>query len=209
MIRAALVILGLLATLQDKPEYSFGGEAFEACECESVCPCVWTKDASFADCRATVVWSSIQGSFGKTDLKGSTFALGVIKSDHNMLRGMGKWEGVLYVSDTMSADQRHAIEKFFRGKWGAAFSKLEVKTVPMETKLEADHKELRMGKIATVKISAIKNADGKVPAIENPPFSLYPKLYCAKADVNTYDDGSKWDFSGRNAFYGPFEYSSK
>lgn len=30
------------------------------------------------------------------------------------------------------------------------------------------------------------------------------------ADIHTYHDGSaEWDFSGRNAFYGPFEYASK
>ena len=53
-------------------------------------------------------------------------------------------------------------------------------------------------------------ADGKVPAIENPPFAIIPKLYCAKADVHTYDDGAtKWDFSGRNAFYGPYEYQGR
>ena len=51
---------------------------------------------------------------------------------------------------------------------------------------------------------------GKVPAIESPPFAIIPKLYCAKADVHTFDDGAtKWDFSGRNAFYGPYEYSGR
>jgi hypothetical protein len=50
---------------------------------------------------------------------------------------------------------------------------------------------------------------GKVTAIENPPLAMYPKLYCARADVHTYSGDLAWDFSGRNAFYGPFEYSSK
>jgi hypothetical protein len=41
-------------------------------------------------------------------------------------------------------------------------------------------------------------------------FALIPKLWCAKAPVHTYDDGTnKWDFSGKNAYYGPFEYKSE
>ena len=67
-----------------------------------------------------------------------------------------------------------------------------------------------IGKVTTIRISALKNPDGTVPAIEHPPFPLYPKLYCAKASVHTYKDAAtEWDFSGRRAFYGPFEYSSR
>jgi len=209
MTTLCFVVLGLVGTAQDKPDYHLKGEAIEACECEAVCPCVFTKDATFAECRGNLVFVVSEGSYGKTDLKGTAFAITLTKTDHNMLKAMGKWEGVLYVSDKATVDQRRAIEDFVKGKWGTAFAKLDVKSVPITTKIEAEHREATLGKAATIKISAMKNPDGTVPAIENPPFALYPKLYCAKADVHTYSDGSKWDFSGHNAFYGPFDYSSK
>ncbi len=88
-------------------------------------------------------------------------------------------------------------------------SELEFHAAPVEVKSESDHKEFLIGKISTVKITALKNSEGRIPAIENAPLSLYPKMYCAKADVHTFNDGAKWDFSGRNAFFGPFDYSSK
>jgi hypothetical protein len=195
---------------QEKTPYSIKGEAIEACECAAVCPCIWTKDATFGECRGTVAFAISSGSFGKTDLKGIVFAMTVTKSGKNMVQGLGKWEGALYISDKASAEQKKAVEEFVKAKWGGVYAKLDVKSAAMETKIEADRRELTMGKISTIKIAALKNQDGTSPVIENPPFSLYPKLHCAKAEVHTYDDGtSKWDFAGHNAFFGAFDYSSK
>jgi hypothetical protein len=208
LIAAAIIAIG--ADAPEKPRYSFKGEAFEACECQSVCPCVWTKDASFGSCRGTLAWTVSEGAYGKTDLKGLVFALTLTRTAENMVKSMGKWEGVLYISDKASAEQRRAVEEFVKGNWGSAFAKLETKSVPVQTKLAAEQKELTIGKVSAIKVSPLKNPDGTIPAIEHPPFAMYPKLYCAKADIHTYHDGAaEWDFSGRNAFYGPFEYTSK
>jgi hypothetical protein len=193
---------------QETTAYSFKGDACEACECEAPCPCVWTKDASFTECRGAVVWSITSGSYGKTDLKGVAFALTVTKSAQNMVKSMGKWEGVLYVADTATAEQRGAVESFVKGKWGGVFAKLDTKSAPIATKIDGDRREVAIGKISTIKISPLKNPDGTSPVIEHPPFSLYPVLHCAKADVHTYKDAAEWDFSGRNAFFGPFEYAN-
>lgn len=205
----ALALLSLAAAPQEKVEYSFKGEAMEACECESVCPCIWTKDTTFGNCRATVAFNIAEGNHGKTDLKGVPFVLVLTQSTSNMAKGLGKWEGRVYLPDQASAEQRKAVEGFFRGKWGGDFAKLEFLSAAIEMKSDPDHKEVSIGKVSTVKITALKNQEGKTPTIENAPLSLYPKLYCAKADANTYNDGtSKWDFAGHNAFFGPFEYSS-
>lgn len=198
------------AAPQEKTPYSIKGEAIEACECAAVCPCIWNKDATFGECRGTVGFAITSGSYGKTDLKGVSFALTVTKSGKNMVQGIGKWEGVLYIGEKASAEQKKAVEEFVKGKFGPVFGKLDVKSAPIETKVEADRRELSMGKISTIKIAALKNQDGTTPVIENPPFALYPRLTCAKAEVHTYDDGSsKWDFAGHNAFFGAFDYSSK
>lgn len=206
-----LALAALAGMAQDKPTpYSIKGEAFEACECDTYCPCVWKKDVTFEQCRALVIWNVSEGSYGKTDLKGVTFVLALTKSAKNLVKAMGSWEGILYVSDKATDDQKKAVVEFASGKWGKAFAKIDVKSVPVEVKIEAEAKELKMGKIADLKISALKGGNGKVPVIENPPFSLYPKLFCAQAGVHRYDDGTtQWDFSGRNAFYGPFEYKSE
>lgn len=207
-VMAAVLALLPQAQAQDKLEYSIKGEAFEGCECESVCPCIWTKDATFTECRGTMGLAIREGTIGKVDVSGLAFAMTLTKTDKNMLRGLGKWHGALYVPEKAGAEQRKAIEAFFRARFGPAFAEISVKTVPIEVKIDGDHRELTVGSLATVKITGVRTPQGKVTVIENPPFSLYPKLHVAKAEVNTYNDGSTWDFAGHNAFYGPFEFSS-
>lgn len=206
----ALALLALGLVPQDPVKYSFKGDEFEACSCDIYCPCVWEKDATFEQCRALFGFSVSEGSYGRVDLKGVTFVIAVTKTGKNIVKEMGKWEGVIYVSDNANEGQKKAVVDFLSGKWGKAFAKIDVKSVLMTVKLSEETKELTMGKVAKLKISALKGGNGKVPVIENPPFALISKLYCAKSDVHTYDDGTNnWDFSGKNAYYGPFEYKSE
>jgi hypothetical protein len=196
------------AGAQDKKAtYALRGQEIEACECESVCPCVWTKDNTFGDCRALMVWQVESGSYGATDLQGMAFAVVLTKSGKNIVQAMGKWEGTIYVSDKASDEQKNAIVAILSGKWGKAFAKIDVRSAPMDLKVDGERREARIGKVASLKMAGLAGLGGKVPTIENPPFTLIPKLFCAKAETHLYDDGAvKWDFSGRNAFYGPFEY---
>ncbi len=199
------------STAQDKPaEYSIRGEEVEGCECDSVCPCVWTQDVTFQDCRSVLVWRIEHGSCGAVDLSGTAFAVALTRSGKNIVKAMGKWEGTLYTDERATEEQKKAIVAIASGKWGKAFSKIDVKSAPIEFRKDGDRREATVGKVAVLKVAGIPGSDGKIPSIENPPFAIIPKLYCAKADVHTFDDGTtKWDFSGRNAFYGPYEYSGR
>lgn len=196
---------------QEKPaQYIIRGEEAEACECESVCPCVWTKDVTFQECRSVLVWKVEQGSYGNVDLGGTAFAVALTRSGKNIIQSMGKWEGTIYVDDRASEEQKKAIVAILSGKWGKAFAKIDVKSSRIEFRMDGERREATIGTVAVVKAVGIKGSDGKVPAIEHPPFAIIPKLYCALAEVHTFDDGvTKWDFSGRNAFYGPFVYQGQ
>ena len=157
-----------------------------------------------------MVWHVASGSYGATDLQGTTFAVVLTKSGKNVVQTMGKWEGIIYVGDKASEAQKQALVAILSGKWGKAFAKIDVQSAPMDFKSHGDQREATIGKIATLKMTGIAGSGGKVPSIENPPFALIPKLYCAKTETHTFDNGtSKWDFSGRNAFYGPFEYKNE
>ena len=41
---------------------------FEGCECNPVCPCVFSSDTTFGDCRGITVFT-FNGSYGSTMLK--------------------------------------------------------------------------------------------------------------------------------------------
>ena len=209
----ALAVLGCAAHAapQDRtPSYAIHGEQAEGCECESVCPCIWTKDVSFQDCRGILAWHVTGGAYGGTDLKGVSFCVVLKKSGKNVAKAMGTWEGTIYVSDSASEEQRRAAVGFLSGKWGKAFAKVDVKTAPIDFRVDGERREVTIGKVAVLKIAGIPGSNGKVPSIENPPFALIPKMSCAMASVHTFDDGAvKWDFGGRNGFYGPFEYKNE
>jgi hypothetical protein len=194
-----------------KAAYSISGDQAEGCECESVCPCVFTHDVTFADCRGLMVWHVTEGTYGKTNLSGVNFAVALTKSGKNVVKAMGSWEGVIYVSSAATKEQKDAVVDILASNWGKAFAKIDVKSVPIEFRKIGEERETAVGEIAVLKTAPLKGSDGKVPAIENAPFKLIPKLYCATSTVNTYKDGADktWDFKGRNAFYGPFEYRSE
>lgn len=191
--------------------YLIKGEQVEGCECDVYCPCVFSKDASMNECRGMVGWKVTEGHYAGTDLSGIAFASALTKSGKNMEKAMGKWEGILFLPETASQKQKEAITAILKAEMGPAFGKLEVKTAAVSVTCEGEHHTVMIGKVGTLKSTALKGAGGKVTVIENAPSPLaLPREYCAKSDVNSYDDGmTKWDFAGRNSFYGPFEMKSK
>lgn len=191
--------------------YLVRGHQFDGCECDSVCPCIFSKDTSHGDCRGIMVWSLTEGHSGGVDLAGVNLAVALTKSGANMEKNMGKWTGIVYVSDKASEAQKNAVAEVVKAEFGPAFAKLDVKSAPLEIGRQGDHHELTLGKVGSLKINGIKAANGQVMTIENAPSPLAPpKVWCALSEANTYDDGiSKWDLKGRNAFYADIELKSK
>lgn len=191
--------------------YHLRAHQFEGCECESICPCVFSKDTSHGDCRAILVWAISEGRSGGVDLAGVTVAAVLTKSGANMEKAMGQWTGIVYVSDKASEGQKNAVMDALKGEMGPAFAKVELKSAAIDIKQQADHHEASIGKVGTLKIKGIKGANGQVLVLENLPSPIAPpKLWAAISETNTYDDGTtKWDFKGRNAFYTDVEMKSK
>src|SRR2546425_589385 len=79
------------------------GDQVEACECSSVCPCVFANDATFADCRGIMAYHIREGHYGSTDLGGINFALVLLKSGKNVPKTMGTWEGAIIVGSNATA----------------------------------------------------------------------------------------------------------
>ena len=183
----------------------------EGCECDSVCPCVFSKDTTHGDCRGLFVWSFNEGHSGGVDLAGVKLAAALTKSGANMEKALGKWTGIIYVDDKATEAQKNAVVDIMKAEMGAAFAKVDVKTAAIDIKRQGDSHEVTVGKVGSLKIKGIKGANGQVMILENPPSPIAPpKLWCATSEANTYDDGmTKWDFKGRNAFYTDLELKSK
>jgi len=223
VFRAAIRIIALVSSIivmgstalaagaaKSSPNYLIKGDYFEGCECSSICPCIWSADATEEQCRGLVTYQVREGHYGSTNLKGTLFAGSITKSGKNLEKTAGTWEGVIYLPESASKAQRDALEAIARKEIGQGFAKLEVRYVPVTVTGPVGHEELTISSVGHLKIAPVKGANGKVIKIENPPSPLAnPISYVAKAEVNTYEDGgSKWDFAGRNSFYGPFVMKS-
>ena len=188
-------------------KYSVKVHVFDGCECNAVCPCVFSSDTTFGDCRAIAAYT-FEGIYGTTLLKEVSCALVLTSVGKNMAATMGKWKGVLYMSDTATPAEREAVASLIHVMNGDAFATLETRFAPIKTSRQGDIQDLTVGTVAHLRIHALKGQNGEVTKILNAP-SGPPVLFCAIADVNTYNDGvSSWSFTGRNGSYSDEELSN-
>lgn len=192
----------------EKTAFLLEGDYLEGCECSIYCPCIFSKDASGGDCRAVMGFKIRHGHAGSVDVSGLPFAVSLTKSGPNVDKAIGKLEGVIFVPQKASDAQRVAISDSVKKAFAGVFSRMEVRAASIEVESQGETSSLKVGGVATLKVTALKGASGQVPVILNAPSPLaFPKLSYAQADTNQYDDGTtQWDFAGHNGFYGPFQF---
>ncbi len=191
-------------------KYALKVHEFEGCECNSVCPCVFSSDTTFGDCRGITVFI-FDGIYGTTRLTEVPCVLVSTWAGQNMEGNMGKWKGVLYTSDKGTSAEREAITGLLHVMMGDAFANLDQRTAPIEISRWGDIHDLTVGSVAHLRIHGVKGPNGEIAKILNAPSPLaFPDMFCALADVHTYDDGkSSWSFTGRNGFYADFDLSNR
>ena len=192
-------------------EYSVRVHEFEGCECNSVCPCVFSSNTTYGDCRGITVFTFTEGTYGSTVLKDVSCVLVFTWAGEHMEATMGKWKGVLYTSDKATPAERDAITGLLRVMMDDAFASLEQRTAPISITRQDDVHDLKVGTVARLRIHGVKGPNGKVTTVLDAPSPLaYPVMSCALAEIHTYDDGtSSWSFTGRNGFFADFELSNK
>jgi hypothetical protein len=203
---------GGTADTKGKPgAYDIKGTQVEACECDSVCPCIFNKEASYDQCQGWIGLSIKEGSYEGTDLSGISCAAALLHTGKDLGKTMGKWEGAVWISDGATEAQKKGVTEIIKKELGGAFAKLDFKTAKITWAGSGEHWEMAVGGVGEMKITAIKGADGKVLCVHNSPSPIVmPEYNCCLADSDTFSDGGiKWDYKGRNGGYGPFEMKSK
>ena len=105
-------------------KWQLQGSLFDACNCETLCPCVYFQAPQGEDCRITTVWHIEKGYYGDTRLDDFTMA-GIIYATQNPF--MGAEKAAWIVDDKLAQDQRDALMEILTGKAGGLFSMLSVK----------------------------------------------------------------------------------
>jgi hypothetical protein len=196
--------------------WKVSGTYFEACNCETVCPCIYLGAPTSGQCTAVVAWHINQGSYGETKLDGLNVVLAVY-SPGPMLKS--KWQVALYLDKKASSAQAEALGGIFSGQSGGHLANLApligevkgVKSVTIDYRAEGKKRSVTIGDVGQLEIEAVAGANGAESTIENAPLAVVvgEPLVVARSKKASYADlGLKLEVSDRNGFYSPFSYQS-
>jgi len=202
-------------------QWKISGDYFEACSCDSVCPCPTSGLAARPTkgfCDAGLVFHIERGSHGTTSLDGLNFAV-LLHTPGPM--GAGNWTVGLIVDERATAAQREAIVAIGSGQGGgpmAAVGPLVTKFAGVESRPIQIERGGAMGRSVSIPGMLDISVDGIPGASPSEPIYLdnvgHPaasRLALAKASRgHMHAFGIDWDdTSGKvNGHFAPFSWSS-
>jgi hypothetical protein len=211
-----------MASTQTTTRWQFAGDYFENCNCDVVCPCLFSPKAPMTSkptagpCEVAFGFHVDRGSYGTTALDGLNVAL-VARTPSVMSEG--NWAVALYLDERASDPQREALQAIFTGAAGGPVAGLAplistvlgVKSVPITfTKTE----QRRSITIPQVMHLAVHAAPSIVPGQEiwaknAHPFAVDGLAMAVGDQGSTWEDyGMRWDNSGKNGHYAPISWSN-
>jgi len=194
------------------------GDYFEACNCESTCPCIFLADPSQGDCELTIAWHVEKGHYGPTRLDGLNVA-GIFYTPGNMVTGP-KWRAALYLDERATREQAEALGNIFSGQAGGFLANVAaligevmgVRAAPIQFEADGKQRRLHIPSALDLEVEGTVGGDPNREALV-----VNPALYgaagfdpiIARSTKYTFKDhGLEWDNSGKNAFYSRFAYTA-
>ena len=205
-----------------EPKWSLRGEYMESCNCDYLCPCIYTNlegAATHDHCTAVTVFGIDEGHFGKTKLDGLKFAL-VIRSGRVMADGNWIFAGV--VDDSANDLQRAALAAIVGGEAGGAPALIRENLVsdfrgiefrPIEVHIEGLERSAAIPDILAFEIEGVasRNPSGEPLYIDNTAHPASRRLALARSK-KTHVNGFGLDLDlvgkGNNGHYAPFAWAA-
>src|SRR5262245_17107822 len=200
--------------------WQISGDYFEACSCDSVCPCPTSGMAARptkGSCDAGLVFRVARGSHGTTQLDGLHFAV-LLHTPGPM--GAGNWTVGVIVDERANSDQRAALVAIASGQAGGpmaavgplvtTFAGAESKAIRIEG--EGMRRSVSVPGVLDIAVEGIPGASASEPIyFDNVGHPAASRLALAKASrSHMHAFGINWDeTSGRNnGHFAPFAWSS-
>jgi hypothetical protein len=202
--------------------WSLRGEYMESCNCDYLCPCIYTNPqgaATHDHCTAVMVFRIDEGHFGATKLDGLKFAL-VIRSGRVMADGNWVFAGV--VDESANDAQRAALAQIVGGEAGGTpavirqnlvsdFRGVEFK--PITVHIDALKRSVSIPDILAFEIEGVasRNRNGEPLYIDNTAHPANRRLALARAaETHVHGFGLNLDVVGKgnNGHYAPFAWAA-
>jgi hypothetical protein len=201
-------------------QWQVNGEYFEACNCDSVCPCPTSGLAARptkGHCDAGLVFRIDRGQYADTKLDGLSFAV-LLHTPGPMIQG--NWTVGVIVDERASAPQREALTAIASGQGGGPMAALgplvgrfggaEVKPITIEK--NAMRRSVSIPGMLDLAIEGLPGAKQDEPMyLDNVGHPAATRLALAKASrSHMHAFGIDWDeTSGQNnGHFAPFAWSS-
>jgi hypothetical protein len=201
-------------------QWQISGEYFEACSCDSVCPCPTSGLAARPTqgaCDAGLVFTVQRGQYGTTRLDGLSFAV-LLHTPGPMIQG--NWTVGLVVDDRASNGQREALTTIASGQGGGPMAALApligtfggVESKPIRIETSGMRRSVSIPGILDLEVAGIPGAKDSEPIyLDNVGHPAASRLALARASrSHMHGFGIDWDdTSGRNnGHFAPFAWTS-
>jgi hypothetical protein len=201
-------------------QWQISGEYFEACSCDSVCPCPTSGLAARptkGSCDAGLVFHVQRGQYGSTRLDGLSFAV-LLHTPGAMIEG--NWTVGLVLDERASKEQREALTTIASGQGGGpmaalgpligTFAGTEAKPIKIES--SGMRRSVSISGMLDLAVEGIAGANQGEPIyLDNVGHPAASRLALAKASrSHMHAFGIDWDeTSGRNnGHFAPFAWKS-
>jgi hypothetical protein len=196
--------------------WQVSGGFIDACNCDVLCPCVFSNAPTRGDCASLVAWHVEDGRFNDLSLNGLNAAWAFYTPAHVL---KGNWKLAVYVDEQGTPAQREALGAIFSGRAGGYLGGvapligqlLGIRAVPIQFEVDGRRRQFIIPGIARVAITAVEGGNKTEVLLQNTPLGLVPDLpvVVAKSNAVSYGDYDlAWKLSDTNGFYGPFSYAA-
>jgi hypothetical protein len=201
-------------------QWQVSGEYFEACSCDSVCPCPTSGLAAKptkGSCDAGLVFNVQRGQYGSTTLDGLSFAV-LLHTPGAMIEG--NWTVGVVLDERASKEQREALTTIASGQGGGPMAALGpligtfagVEAKPIKIESNGMRRSVSISGMLDLAVEGIPGANAGEPIyLDNVGHPAASRLALAKASrAHMHGFGINWDeTSGRNnGHFAPFAWKS-
>jgi hypothetical protein len=202
-------------------QWQITGDYFENCNCDVVCPCLFSPNPPFTArptagaCEIAFGFHVDRGSYGDVSLDGLTVAL-MVRTPGPMADG--NWSVAAYLDERADERQQQALQAIFTGAAGGPMASLAplisqvlgVKTAPITFRKDGRNRSLEIPGTAQLAVHAAPSLvpDQEIWAANAHPFNLEGVAMAVGDAGSTWEDyGMRWDNSGKNGHYAPITWS--
>lgn len=197
------------------------GDYFENCNCDVVCPCLFSPLAPFTAkptqgaCEVAFGFHIDHGTYGDVTLDGLSTAL-IARTPGAMADG--NWSVALYLDERADERQREALQAIFTGAVGGPIGDLApfistvlgAKTAAITFHKEGQQRSIEIPNTMHLAVHAAPSVvpDHEIWAQNAHPFASAVAMAVGDEHSTWEDYGMHWDNSGKNGHYAPINWSN-